>query len=108
MRSPDAAWIRRERWDALSVEQRERFVPLCPDFVVELRSPSDRLPSLQRRLRELMRNGAELGWLIDPTRRSVHVYRPGVPAQALLAPPTISADPLLSGFVLDLGPIWPR
>jgi Uma2 family endonuclease len=102
MRSPDASWVRRERWEALSVDQREKFPPLCPDFAVELRSASDRLPSLQRRLRELIRNGAQLGWLIDPRRRSVHVYRPGEAVHTLLAPSTISADPILPGFVLDL------
>ena len=102
MRSPDASWVRKERWDALRADEREKFLPLCPDFVVELRSPSDRLSSLQRRLRELVRNGAQRGWLIDPRRRSVHVYRPGQPVQTLLAPGEVSAEPLLSGFVLDL------
>ncbi len=105
MRSPDASWVRRERWDGLSADQRERFPPLCPDFVVELRSASDRLPVLQRRVRELIRNGAQLGWLIDPQRRVVHVYRPGEAVQSLLAPVTISADPLLPGFVLDLAAV---
>jgi Uma2 family endonuclease len=105
MRSPDAAWVRRDRWDALAGEQRETFVPLCPDFVVELRSPPDRHPPLQRRPRELMRQGAQLGWLIDPTRRAVYVYQPRGPVQTLLAPPTLSAEPVLPGFVLDLGPI---
>jgi Uma2 family endonuclease len=105
MRSPDAAWVRRERWDALSNEQREKFPPLCPDFVVELRSPSDRLSTLQRRVRELVRNGAQLGWLIDPRRRSVHVYRAGEAVQTLLAPISVSAEPLLPGFILDLGHI---
>jgi Uma2 family endonuclease len=102
MRSPDASWVRRERWDALSQDQREKFLPLCPDFAVELRSPSDRLSNLQRRLRELIHNGARLGWLIDPRRGSVHVYRPSEPVQTLLAPTSIAADPLLPGFVLDL------
>jgi hypothetical protein len=92
MRSPDASWVRRERWDALSADEREKFPPLRPDFVVELRSPSDRLPMLQKRLRELIRNGAQLGWLIDPQRRLVHVYRPGEAVQSLLAPVTISAE----------------
>jgi Uma2 family endonuclease len=103
MRSPDASWVHRERWDALSAGQREKFSALCPDFVVELRSPSDRLPMLQRRLRELIRNGAQLGWLIDPRRQAVHVYRPGEAVQSLRAPATISADPLLPGFVLYPG-----
>jgi Uma2 family endonuclease len=102
LRSPDAAWVRRERWDALRPDQREKFPPLCPDFVVELRSPSDRLSVLQRRLRELIRNGAQLGWLIDPRRRSVHVYRSGESVQTLLAPTSIAGDPLMPGFMLDL------
>jgi len=102
LRSPDASWIRKERWDALSADQRERFLPLCPDFVVELRSPSDRQSILQRRLRELIRNGAQLGWLIDPRRRSVHLYRPGEAVRTLLGPSSISAEPVLPGFVLDL------
>ena len=102
MRSPDAAWVTRAQWKALTDEQRERFPPICPTFVVEVRSPSDRLPALQRRMREFMRNGAQLGWLIDPGKRSVHVYRPGEPVHTLLSPAGISADPLLPGFVLDL------
>jgi Uma2 family endonuclease len=102
MRSPDAAWVLRTRWEALSQADRERFLPLCPDFVIELRSPSDRLAQLQRRLREFMRNGAQLGWLIDPRRHSVHVYRPSEPVQTRLSPGELSADPLLPGFVLDL------
>jgi len=106
MRSPDAAWISRERWDALSPDERDRFIPLCPDFVVELRSPSDRLASLQRRLRELIRNGAQLGWLIDPRRRTVHVYRLGGDVQTLLSVSTVSADPVLRGFTLDLDRLW--
>jgi Uma2 family endonuclease len=105
MRSPDAAWVRRERWDALSQDQREKFPPLCPDFVVEVRSSSDRLSTLQRRVRELVRNGAQLGWLIDPRRRSVHVYQAGEAVQTLLAPISVSAEPLLPGFILDLGNI---
>jgi Uma2 family endonuclease len=105
LRSPDASWVRRDRWERLRQEEREKFVPLCPDVVVEIRSPSDRLPTLQRRLRELIRNGAQLGWLIDPRRRSVHVYRPGQPVQTLLAPTTISGEPLMPGFVVDLAQI---
>jgi Uma2 family endonuclease len=105
MRSPDAAWLRRERWEALKPEEREKFVPLCPEFVVELRSPSDRLPVLQRRMRELMRNGAQIGWLVDPGRRSVHVYRAAEAVQTLLAPNSLSGEPLLPGFVLDLSNI---
>ena len=106
LRSPDAAWVRRERWEALSPQQRERFVPLCPDFVVELRSPTDRLASLQRRLRELVRNGARLGWLIDPRHRTVHIYQPDAPVQTLVSPSIITADPVLPGFSVDLERLW--
>ena len=102
LRSPDAAWVRRSRWSALAPADREKFPPLCPDFVIELRSPSDRLPLLQRRLREYMRNGAQLSWLIDPARRSVHIYRPGEPVETVLSPERLSATPPLPGFVLDL------
>ena len=102
MRSPDAAWLRRELWEGLHPEQREKFVPLCPEFVAELRSPSDRLALLQRRMRELTRNGAQLGWLIDPGRHSVHVYRRGEAVQTLLAPTSLSGELVLPGFVLDL------
>jgi Uma2 family endonuclease len=105
LRSPDASWVSKERWAELTVGEREKFPPLCPDFVVELRSPSDRLATLQQRMRELMRNGAQLGWLIDPRRGAVLVYKPGEPVQTLVGPSAISADPVLPGFVLDLGPI---
>jgi Uma2 family endonuclease len=105
LRSPDAAWVRRARWDGPAPAEREKFVPLCPDFVIELRSPSDRLLPLQRRLREFIRHGAQLGWLIDPSRRSVHLYRPAEPVQTVLSPENLSADPVLPGFVLDLSHI---
>jgi Uma2 family endonuclease len=108
MRSPDAAWVRRPRWAALSQADREKFPPLCPDFVIELRSPSDRLQPLQRRLREFMRNGAQLGWLIDPPRRSVHVYRPAEPVETVLSPAQLSGGPLLPGFVLELADVLAR
>lgn len=102
MRSPDAAWVPRAEWMALTDEQRERFPPVCPGFVVEIRSPSDRLQSLQRRMRDFMRNGAQLGWLIDARKRSVHVYRPGEHVQTVFSQSHVSADPVLPGFVLDL------
>jgi Uma2 family endonuclease len=95
--------VRKACWEILSAADRERFPPLCSDFVVELRSPSDRLPSLQRRLRELIRNGAQLGWLIDPQRCAVHIHRPGEAVQTLLGPTSLSGEPVLPGFVLDLG-----
>lgn len=101
-RSPDAAWIVQARWDALTSEQRERFVPLCPDFVVELRSRSDDLGMLQDKMLEYMTNGARLGWLIDPPNQRVEVYRPGEPVEILQKPSTISGEPVLPGFQLNL------
>lgn len=106
MRSPDASWVLRSRLADISSEAKERFLPLCPDFVVELRSPSDRLQGLQAKMEEYRDNGARLGWLIDPQERRVHVYRPGRPAEVLDDPAEVSGDPELPGFVLDLAPIW--
>jgi len=101
-RSPDVSWIRKERWDVLTPEQRNEFTHICPDFVVELRSKSDRLRTLQKKMEEYLANGAQLGWLIDPIRRQVHVYRPDAQAVILDHPPTISGEPLLPGFILKL------
>lgn len=101
-RSPDVSWIRNERWDALSEEQRNDFAPICPDFVVELRSKSDRLRHLQEKMEEYIENGAKLGWLIDTRERKVHIYRVGAEVQVLDGPSEISGDPLLKGFVLKL------
>jgi Uma2 family endonuclease len=106
VRSPDLAWIRLPRWQALSAEERVKFAPICPDFVVELRSPSDRPKDLQEKLEEYIANGAELGWLIDPIEREVHVYRPGQPVECLSDPTEVAGDPVLPGFVLKLAEIW--
>ena len=106
MRSPDAAWVRRPRWDALGPAERERFLPLCPDFVTEVRSASDRLAEVQEKMREYLDNGAELGWLIDPYSRSVFVYRPGTEVEELRDPERVSGDPTLPGFLLDLGEVF--
>lgn len=105
-RSPDLAWVRRERWDALSETEQETFPPLCPDFVVELRSRTDSLDALQEKMREYAACGAQLGWLIDPTERKVYVYRPNATTEILDDPPTISGEPLLKDFRLDLQTIW--
>lgn len=90
----------------MTVEQREKYLPLCPDFVVELRSPTDRLNVLQDKMREYLENGAKLGLLIDPRGRRVYVYRPKEPVQLLEDPASVSGEPVLSGFVLDLREIW--
>ena len=106
MRSPDAAWVEKTRLRSLSEEQREKFLPLCPTFVIELRSPSDTLSSVQDKMTEYLDHGALLGWLIDPTRRRVHIYRPDVEVQVLEHPSSVAGDPELPGFVLDLGEVW--
>lgn len=105
-RSPDGSWVSRERWDALSQEERDKFAPLCPDFVLELRSPSDSLSFLQDKMDEYISNGAGLGFLLDPKAKRVYVYRPGQPVESLDNPRTVSGDPVLPGFVLDLKDIW--
>jgi Uma2 family endonuclease len=105
-RSPDAAWVRRSRLAGLTREQKQKFLPLCPDFVIELRSPTDNLQAAQDKMQEYLDNGAQLGWLIDPLTRRVYVYLPQRQPQILEAAGTVSADPLLPGFVLDLQKIW--
>jgi Uma2 family endonuclease len=105
-RSPDAVWIPQARWDALSKEERKRFLPLCPDFVVELRSPSDTIQTLQKKMCEYMDNGARLGWLIDPQTGTVEVYRQGQDAETLGNPTGLSCEAVLPGFVLDMTKVW--
>jgi Uma2 family endonuclease len=104
-RSPDAAWIQLARWEALTPEQREAFPPICPDFVVELRSPSDSLKTIQDKMQEYMDNGARLGWLIDPKSQQVEIYRQGEEKEILRSPTSLSGEKMLSGFVLDLNRI---
>lgn len=106
VRSPDLAWVKRSRWEALTQGQRERFAPLCPDFVVELRSPSDVLEYVQAKMQEYLENGAQLGWLIDPGEKKVYVYQPQAPVECLDNPETVSGDPVLPGFVLEVGKVW--
>ncbi len=106
VRSPDAGWVERSRLEALTAEQREKFLPLCPNFVIELRSPTDKLSVLQDKMQEYLDNGARLGWLIDPQQKRVYVYRPQAPVQQLDAPEKIPGDPVLPGFLLDLREVW--
>jgi len=101
-RSPDVSWIRRERWEALTKEEQQDFAPICPDFVVESRSKSDRLKTLERKMEEYISNGAQLGWLIDPKEKKVHIYRPDTPVDVLDNPTEVSGEPLLNGFALKL------
>lgn len=105
-RSPDAAWLKRDRWQSLTPEQQEKFVPLCPDFVVELMSPSDSLERTRTKLAEYRDNGARLGWLINRKQRQVEIYRPGQPPETLDAPQILSGESVLPDFVLDLALIW--
>ena len=105
-RSPDASWIRLTKWNSLSAEQKTKFAPICPDFVVELRSPSDSLRVLQEKMQEYIDNGASLGWLIDRTTRQVFIYTPDSEVRCLDNPENISGDPLLASFVLDVERIW--
>ena len=105
-RSPDVSWVSLERWQALSKEQQRKFVPLCPDFVIELRSPSDELHDLQQKMQEYLDNGLRLGWLIDPDTQQVEIYRPGQPVEVLQNPKTLSGESVLPGFVLDLSSIF--
>lgn len=106
MRSPDVAWVRQEQLAKLTAEQREHFLPLCPDFVLELRSYTDRLPTLKKKMAEYLENGARLGWLIDPVEKQVFVYRPGQPVERLAHLAMLSGEPVLAGFTLDLARVW--
>ncbi|MGC9503323.1 Uma2 family endonuclease [Baaleninema sp.] len=105
-RSPDVAWITSDRWNALTPQQKQRFLPLCPDFVVELRSPSDNLETLQRKMQEYRDNGTRLGWLIDPTSKTVEIYRPNCSVEVVQNPEQLSGEAVLPGFVLRLDRIW--
>jgi Uma2 family endonuclease len=105
-RSPDVSWVRRERWDALTEKERDEFPPIAPDFVVELRSKSDSIEDLDAKMREYVENGVGLGWLLDPSTRTVYVYRPNRERETLHDPGRMSGAPELPGFVLDLADVW--
>ncbi|MEH1832532.1 MAG: Uma2 family endonuclease [Nostoc sp.] len=106
-RSPDASWIKLERWNALSPKQQEKFAPICPDFVVELKSPSDNLQTLKEKMEEYMNEpGIQLGWLIDRKQRKVYIYRPGLSEECLDNPTTVSGESLLPGFILNMSKVW--
>jgi Uma2 family endonuclease len=106
-RSPDASWIKSERWNILTPEQQKKFAPICPDFVIELRSDSDKLQPLKEKMQEYMQEpGIQLGLLIDRQNRQVYIYRSGQIEECLENPDTVSCDPILPGFVLNMGKIW--
>lgn len=104
-RSPDASWVAKARWNALTPEQRQKFPPLCPDFVVELCSPSDSLKTVQAKMQEYLENGARLGWLLDPETERVEIYRPDQPVEVLRSPATLSGESVLPGFVLNVAAV---
>ncbi|WP_008315672.1 Uma2 family endonuclease [Leptolyngbya sp. PCC 6406] len=105
-RSPDVAWVRRDRWEALPPEAREKFPPIAPDFVLELMSPSDGLAIAQAKMREYIDNGVRLGWLINRSARQVEIYRPEQPVEILTSPVTLTGEAVLPGFTLTLGAVW--
>ena len=105
-RAPDASWVILERWNALTSEQKKKFPPICPDFVVELMSPSDSLKETQDKMKEYRDNGARLGWLINRKSRQVEIYRQGAEVEVRSSPATLSGEDVLPGFVLSLESIW--
>ncbi|ACK69169.1 protein of unknown function DUF820 [Gloeothece citriformis PCC 7424] len=104
-RSPDASWIKLERWNRLTPTEQEKFAPICPDFVVELMSPSDSLKETRDKMREYRENGARLGWLINRKNQQVEIYRPDQEVEILNQPTSLSGEDVLPGFVLDLSEI---
>jgi len=105
-RSPDAAWIPLEKWDALTAEEKRGFLPLCPDFVIELLSPSDSLPQGRKKMEEYRENGSHLGWLLEPKNKRVAIYRAQQAVEILEAPKFLSGEDVLDGFHLNIGKIW--
>ena len=105
-RSPDGAWVRREAWEALTAEQQDRYAPICPDFAIELRSPTDILADLQEKMKEYIENGTQLGWLFDPKSKRVYIYRPNQPPELVENPSSMSGNTVLPGFVFDPREIW--
>ncbi|MBR8826944.1 MAG: Uma2 family endonuclease [Gomphosphaeria aponina SAG 52.96 = DSM 107014] len=101
-RSPDVSWVKLARWNQLTEEQQDTFPPLCPDFVVELGSPTDTRESLRQKMQEYRENGTRLGWLIDPKKKIVEIYRPEQTVELLQSPSTLSGEDILPGFVLDM------
>ena len=107
MRNPDAAWLLRGRWDALTSEEQSSFAPVCPDFVIEVRSPSDRLSDAEAKMEMWTANGAEVAWLIDPERKVVAIYRPGDSFEVLHEPSSVQGTGPLAGFELVMARVWP-
>jgi len=106
VRSPDAAWVLKSRLAKLTAKQKQKFLPLCPDFAIELRSPTDSISILKDKMQEYLDNGLRLGWLIDPEKKRVYIYSPNAPVEQLDRPKSVFSDPVLSGFALDLRAVW--
>jgi len=106
VRSPDAAWLSKEKFEQLTEAQRQKFPPVCPEFVVEVRSPSDGLAALRRKMEDYLANGVQLGILLDPTARTATIYRPEqIPEEFAGFEQELSGEPVLPGFLLDLQPL---
>jgi Uma2 family endonuclease len=105
-RSPDIAWIEKSRWNALTPEQQRKFPPICPDFVLELLSPTDNLTTTRKKMQEYLSSGIRLGWLINTEQQQVEIYRPGQPEEVLLTPTELSGELVLLGFSLKLDWLW--
>jgi len=101
-RSPDVAWVKRDRWESLTIEEQEKFPPLCPDFVIELRSRTDSLSQLQEKMQEYLNSGLQLGWLINPQAQQVEIYRPNQAIEIVQLPTILSGEQVLPGFILDI------
>lgn len=106
VRSPDAAWIKKTDWLAIPLEKRKKFAPICPEFVIELRSESDNLKELKMKMEEYIKNGTSLEWLIDRVQCKVYIYRVNSSVEELANPTSLSGEAILPGFVLDLSGIW--
>ncbi len=106
LRAPDASWVKRERLSSLTAGQKEKFLPLCPDFTIELRSPSDPLSKIEAKMAEYIENGAKLGWLLDPEERKAHIYKADGSVEVIENPESLSGDPELPGFTLTLKGVW--
>jgi Uma2 family endonuclease len=105
-RSPDVAWVRLDRWEALTPEQKKKFPPIAPDFVLELMSPTDTLEETRSKMQEYIENGVQLGWLLDPETRQVEIYRINQAVEILETPAVLSGETILPGFVLNLNSLW--
>ena len=106
MRAPDAAWVEKSRWEALTDPQQSSFAPVCPDFVIELRSPSDKLPPARAKMEQWIANGVQVGWLIDPIEKSITIYRPGDEPEHLAHPTSVQGTGPIAGFELVMSRIW--